>query len=86
MIFATVICGVFGEAEWMKCVIPATMAGCPALAAPAGFGEQGLPMGLQIIGPNHGELACLRLAHAYDQASGWAAKRLPPLLGPSASG
>ena len=31
--------------EWMKCVVPATMAGGPALAAPAGFGDNGLPMG-----------------------------------------
>ena len=32
--------------EWMKCVVPATMAGGPALAAPAGFGDNGLPMGI----------------------------------------
>ena len=27
-------------------------------------------MGLQIVGPNHGELACLELAHAYDRSDG----------------
>jgi len=36
--------------EWMKCVVPATMMGGPALAAPAGFDPRGLPMGIQIIG------------------------------------
>ena len=41
----------------------------------------GLPMGLQIVGPNHGELACLQLAHAYDEATKWVTKRPPPLLG-----
>ena len=64
--------------EWMKVVLPATMWGGPALAAPAGFGDNGLPIGLQIVGPNHAELACLRLAHAYDQASQWVTKRPPP--------
>jgi hypothetical protein len=37
--------------EWMKGVLPITMSGCPALAAPAGFNEQGLPIGIQIVGP-----------------------------------
>ena len=56
------------------------MSGCPALAAPAGFSDQGLPMGIQIVAANHGELACLQLAHAYDGATRWTAKRLPLLL------
>jgi amidase len=66
--------------EWMKGVLPVTMAGCPALAAPAGFSDQGLPMGIQIVAPNHAELSCLQLAHAYDAATNWVSKRLPPLL------
>lgn len=68
--------------EWQKGVIPTTMAGLPALAVPAGFNAAGLPMGLQIAGPNHSELACLQLAHAYDLATGWTKRRLPPLLSP----
>jgi len=64
--------------EWMKVVLPVTMSGCPALAVPAGFGATGLPMGLQIVGPNRSELACLQLAQAYDRASGWVKKRPPP--------
>ncbi len=67
--------------EWMKGVLPVTMAGSPALAVPAGFGERGLPIGIQIVGPNHAELACLQLAYAYDTATNWAARRPPPLLG-----
>jgi amidase len=69
--------------EWMKVSLPVTMAGCPALAAPAGFNDGGLPMGIQIVGPNHSELACLQLAYAYDQATDWAARRPPPLLNQS---
>ena len=67
--------------EWMKCVLPITMSGCPALAAPAGFNEQGFPIGIQIVGPIHAELACMELAYGYDTATGWSTKRLPGLLG-----
>jgi amidase len=66
--------------EWQKGMIPVTLAGLPGLAVPAGFSAAGLPMGLQIAGPNRSELACLQLAHAYDLATGWTRKRLPPLL------
>jgi amidase len=67
--------------EWMKGVLPVTMAGCPALAVPAGFNDRGLPIGIQIVASNHAELACLQLAYAYDAATDWASRRLPPLLG-----
>jgi len=66
--------------EWMKCVLPITMGGGPALAVPAGFGEHGLPIGIQIAGPIEGELSCLQLAFAYDVATSWPTKRLPSLL------
>jgi amidase len=66
--------------EWMKGVLPITMAGCPALAAPAGFNEQGLAMGIQIVAPNHGERSCLELAYAYDLATNWVTRRPPPLV------
>ena len=66
--------------EWMQVVILVTMSGCPALAAPVGFSDRGLPMGMQIVAPNHCELACLQLAHAYDRATEWPRKRLPALL------
>jgi len=67
--------------RWMEVMIPVTMSSCPALSVPVGFGSGGLPMGLQIMGPNHGELGCLQLAHAYDEATKWVTKRPPPLLG-----
>ncbi len=66
--------------EWMKGVLPVTMSGCPALAAPAGFSPDGLPIGIQIVAPVHGERACLELAHAYDLATHWPSKRPPPLF------
>jgi Amidase len=36
--------------RWMQVVVPATMAGCPAISLPAGFNPDGLPMGIQAIG------------------------------------
>jgi amidase len=67
--------------EWMKGVLLITMAGCPALAAPAGFSKRGLPIGIQIIAPNHREFECLQLAYAYEQAANWTGSHLPALLG-----
>jgi amidase len=66
--------------RWMEVMIPVTMSSCPALTVPAGFSERGQPMGIQIVALNHGELACLQLAYAYDQATRWVEKRPPPLV------
>mgnify|MGYP001478973536 CR=1 FL=1 len=66
--------------EWMKGVLPITMAGCPALAAPAGFNAEGLPIGIQIVAPVHRDRSCLELAYAYDRATNWVSRRLPPLV------
>ena len=51
--------------------------GLPGLVVPAGFDARGLPIGLQIVGPNRGEVACLQLAKAYEAATGWTEKRPP---------
>jgi amidase len=66
--------------EWMKAALLISMSGCPALAAPAGFNPQGLPMGIQIVGPVRHELECLQLACAYESASSWIRARRPALL------
>jgi len=66
--------------EWMMGVCMVTLTGCPSLAVPAGFSPSGQAMGIQIIGPVHHDMECLKLGHAYEQASNWTAKRPPPLL------
>jgi amidase len=53
----------------MEVVIYATFAGLPCISVPAGFGADGLPMGLQLIGRPQGEAALLKLARAYEQAA-----------------
>ncbi len=66
--------------EWMaaQCII--TLAGCPSLAVPAGFGPGGQPMGVQIIAPLGREAACFSLAAAYEAAAGAAVVRPSALL------
>ncbi|KGJ03231.1 amidase [Paracoccus halophilus] len=64
--------------RWMEVVIPATLAGVPALAVPAGFGPGGLPIGLQILGPARQDRRLLELGHAYDLAQPFTARE-PPL-------
>ncbi len=66
--------------RWMEVVIPVTMSGCPAINVPVGFNGDGLPLGLQIVGPNHGELSVLKIARAYEQATRHVQNALPPLL------
>ena len=66
--------------RWMEVVIGATLAGCPAISVPVGFSASGLPMGLQIVGPHHADLAVLQLAHAYEQATNWVRDHPPSLI------
>jgi aspartyl-tRNA(Asn)/glutamyl-tRNA(Gln) amidotransferase subunit A len=59
------------------CTIPVNIAGLPGISIPAGFSD-GLPVGLQVIGPQFGDERVLRIAHAYEQATEWHEKH-PPL-------
>ena len=49
---------------------PVNVWGLPAISVPCGF-TKGLPVGLQIVGPNWGELRVLQLAYAYERATEW---------------
>ncbi len=50
--------------------LPGSLAGVCGLSLPCGFDSEGLPIGLQLIGPAFGEPAILRAAYAYEQAAG----------------
>jgi len=54
------------------------LAGICALSLPCGFDAQGLPIGLQVMGPAFDEAAILRVAHAYEQATEWHTRRPSP--------
>ncbi|AKJ26817.1 Asp-tRNA(Asn)/Glu-tRNA(Gln) amidotransferase subunit GatA [Caldimonas brevitalea] len=51
--------------------LPASLAGLPGMSVPAGFGEAGLPVGLQLIGNYWKEGELLHTAHALQQATDW---------------
>jgi aspartyl-tRNA(Asn)/glutamyl-tRNA(Gln) amidotransferase subunit A len=50
---------------------PFNVTGGPALSVPAGFGKSGLPLGIQLVGKPWSEALPYRVAHAYEQATGW---------------
>jgi aspartyl-tRNA(Asn)/glutamyl-tRNA(Gln) amidotransferase subunit A len=45
--------------------------GLPTISVPCGFTKAGLPIGIQISGPNWAEPRVLALAHVYEQATTW---------------
>jgi aspartyl-tRNA(Asn)/glutamyl-tRNA(Gln) amidotransferase subunit A len=51
--------------------LPASLAGLPGMSLPAGFGEAGMPVGLQLIGNYFDEGTLLHAAHAFQQATDW---------------
>ena len=51
--------------------LPASLAGLPGMSLPAGFGEGGMPVGLQLIGNYFREGELLHAAHAFQQATDW---------------
>ncbi|MBR0650864.1 amidase [Roseomonas terrae] len=59
---------------------PFNITGQPGLTVCAGFGEGGLPVGVQIIGRPFEDATVLRAGHAYEQATGWRARR-PAMAG-----
>ncbi|WP_199624747.1 Asp-tRNA(Asn)/Glu-tRNA(Gln) amidotransferase subunit GatA [Paenibacillus alkalitolerans] len=58
--------------------IPMNLAGVPAISVPAGFSEQGMPIGLQLVGKPFAESTLLRVAHAFEQSTEFH-KRKPSL-------
>jgi len=51
--------------------MPANLAGIPGLAFPVGFDKNGLPIGMQIMGPHFREDVLFKVAHAYQQVTEW---------------
>jgi len=55
--------------------ISANLAGIPGINVNCGYTKSELPIGLQIIGKPFDEETILRVAHAYEQATGWYKQR-----------
>ena len=65
--------------RWMEVVIPIGLLGLPCLNIPAGFGDNGLPAGLQLFGPRNSDGRLLRMGQAWHEATDFV-KRKPPVL------
>ena len=59
--------------------VPANHAGIPALSVPVGLDNSGLPIGMQLMGPDFSERKLLRIGRALELAVEWQASR-PPLV------
>jgi len=64
--------------DWMRSCYLVTATTHPAMSVPCGFTDEGLPVGLQLVGRHQGEFALLQVAHAFEQATA-AGRRRPPL-------
>ena len=55
--------------DWMRSGYYLSLTGHPAISVPCGFTEDGLPVGIQIVGRYRQEHALLQLAHAFESAT-----------------
>lgn len=64
---------VYGDSVLMQyadqLTVPANHAGVPGLSLPAGFDGDGLPIGVQLLGPDFSEETLLRIGRAYEMAT-----------------
>ena len=49
------------------CTVPVNLAGIPGISVPAGFGSNGMPIGMQLLAPTMGEEVLLRAAYSFEQ-------------------
>lgn len=78
--------GVYGDSVLMQysdqLAVTANHAGTPGISIPAGFAEDGLPVGIQFLGPDFSEENLLRAGRAYElatEAENWR-RRKPAIL------
>lgn len=67
-----------GEGQWVTWTpfsYPFNLTQQPAATVPCGFASDGLPAGLQIVGPMHDDTLVLRVAKAYEAACQWMEKK-----------
>jgi amidase len=55
--------------DWMKSCYYISAIGLPAISVPCGFTEDGLPIGVQIVGRHQDDLGVLQLAYAFQQVT-----------------
>jgi amidase len=65
--------------DWMGTCAAITITGLPAISVPCGFTEDGLPVGIQIVGRHGKDFDVLQLAYAFEQAT-LVNERLPAIV------
>lgn len=66
--------------EWLHFTYPLNFTGQPAASIPAGWTDDGLPIGLQIVGRHQDDASVLRASAAFEAAAPWA-HRWPDIIG-----
>jgi amidase len=61
--------------DWMRSAYFVSATGCPALSVPGDFTPDGLPVGIQLVGPHRADFAVLQAGHAFERATGHAQTR-----------
>ncbi|MEE8532653.1 MAG: amidase family protein [Alphaproteobacteria bacterium] len=56
--------------DWLAITFAITLTSCPSLCVPCGFTANGLPVGLQIVGPPRGEAGVLAAGALFEEAAG----------------
>ncbi len=67
--------------DWMMSCAFITVTELPAISVPCGFTDDGLPVGLQIVGRPRSDFAVLQLAYAFQEATRFYQKK-PPICIP----
>jgi len=58
--------------------LPSSLAGIPGISIPCGFTSEGLPVGLQVLGPHFREDLILRIAHHFEKATDFSRQKPGP--------
>ncbi|WP_264739792.1 amidase [Cytobacillus firmus] len=67
--------------DWMRSCYYISAAGNPSVSIPSGFTAEGIPIGLQIVGPHRADFEVLRIGRAFEQATGYGKRRPDIALG-----
>jgi aspartyl-tRNA(Asn)/glutamyl-tRNA(Gln) amidotransferase subunit A len=70
---------IVASTQWLAFTYPINLTGQPAASVPAGFTDDGLPIGLQIVGRHLDDPLVLKASAAFEKARPWR-DRWPSLL------
>ena len=63
------------------CTVPVNIAGLPGISIPCGVNKEGMPIGMQLIGPRFGEETILQAAYTFEQVYNFRQQYKPQFIG-----